>query len=364
MRGAMLDDVTLDFATLEEIRAAALQRLDPVVGDFLEGGAGDELTLRRNRRAFDRWAFRPRVMSGLAAPTLQTSFLGFDLALPILTAPFGADALFDPDGQVAVARANRRAGSASIAPEAGSHSIEEIAAAGGPAALIGQLHPLGTDESFLRMVRRYEDAGYRALCITCDCPTAGWRERNLRNRFSPDETVLGGNYPPGVGEMQAVFGQLFAQDAAVWSWERLGDLLAGGPLPWIAKGIMTPEDAVAAVAAGASGLLVSNHGGRQLDGQLASADVLPGIRAAVGAHVSIAVDSGIRRGADVVKARALGADAVVLGRLAVYGLAAGGETGVLRVLELLGDEIRTVLTLLGRGGLADLDASALVRAED
>jgi 4-hydroxymandelate oxidase len=356
------DDVAIEFGTLEEIREAALARLSPAARDFLEGGAGDETTLRRNRQAFERWAFQPRVMSGLPSPATTTRFLGVDLAIPVLTAPFGADGLFDPDGHVAVARANAAAGTASIVPEAGSHSLEEIAAAAPNAAAFGHIHPLGTDEGFLGMVRRYQDAGYRGLCIACDCPIVGWRDRNLRNRFLPDYALFGGNYP-SVEQAFGQLGQLLEQAAPVWSWSKLGGLLAQGALPWMAKGIMTVDDALAAVAAGASALLVSNHGGRQLDGQRASLDVLPEIRDAVGPDVGIALDSGIRRGADIVKAIALGADVVVIGRLAAYGLAAGGEAGLSRVLELLRAEITTILTLLGRGSLADLDRDALVRVE-
>ncbi|GGN83944.1 hypothetical protein GCM10010112_62800 [Actinoplanes lobatus] len=149
----------------------------------------------------------------------------------------------------------------------------------------------------------------------------------------------------------------------MWSWNRLAGLLAQSTLPWMAKGIMTVEDARTAVAAGASALVVSNHGGRQLDGQRASLEALPGIRDAVGPAIPIALDSGIRRGADVVKAIALGADVVIIGRLAAYGLTAGGETGLSRVFELLSEEITTVLTLLGRGSPADLDRGALIRVE-
>jgi isopentenyl diphosphate isomerase/L-lactate dehydrogenase-like FMN-dependent dehydrogenase len=353
------DHVAIEFATLEEIREAALARLTSAARDFLEGGAGEETTLQRNRRAFERWAFLPRVMSGLPSPATATRFLGVDLAIPVLTAPFGADGLFDPDGHVAVARANATFGTASIVPEAGSHSLEEIAAAAPGSAVFGHIHPLGTDEGFVRLMRRYEDAGYRGLCIACDSPIVGWRERNLRNRFLPDYALFGGNY----ASVEQALGQLLEQQAPVWSWAKLGGLLAQSILPWMAKGIMTVDDARAAVAAGASALLVSNHGGRQLDGQRASLDALPEIRDAVGPEIGIALDSGIRRGADIVKAIALGADVVVIGRLAAYGLAAGGEAGLLRVLELLRAEITTILTLLGRGSLADLNRDALVRVE-
>lgn len=359
-----IDGIDLEFATLDEIHEAALARLDPGVRDFLEGGAGDEVTLRRNRAAFDKWAFVPRIMSGADAPDISGSFLGIDLDIPVMTAPFGTDGLFDPDGHVAVARANEGAGTVSIVPEAGTFAVERIAGAAPGAAAIGQFHPLGTDQTFLTMMRRYEAAGYRALCLTCDCPTGGWRERNLRNRFSPDESIIAGNYPGGPEEYGPIFGQLFAQTAPIWTWDRLSSLLGQGTLPWIAKGIMTVVDARAALAAGASGLLVSNHGGRQLDGQRASLEVLPEIRDAVGPNVQIALDSGIRRGSDVVKAIALGADAVVIGRLAVYGLTAGGERGVARVMELLGAEIRNILALLGRGSLAEIGRDAVMRVTD
>ena len=359
-----VDGVDLDFATLEEIHETALAHLDPGVQDFLEGGAGQEVTLRRNRAAFDRWAWVPRIMSGTGTPDISGSFLGMHLDIPVMTAPFGTDGLFDPEGHVAVARANEAAGTVSIVPEAGTFSIERVAGAAPAAAAIGQFHPLGTDETFLAMMHRYEDAGYRALCITCDCPTGGWRERNLRNRFSPDETIIAGNYPGGPEEYGPIFGQLFEQSAPIWTWDRLASLLGQSPLPWIAKGIMTVQDARAALDAGASALLVSNHGGRQLDGQRASLDALPEIREAVGPHVQIALDSGIRRGSDVVKAIALGADAVVIGRLAVYGLAAGGQGGVGRVMDLLGAEIRNILALLGRGSLADVGRDAVMRVSD
>lgn len=192
------------FATLDEIRDAALAKLSAAAGDFLEGGAGDEATLRRNRRAFERWAFVPRVMSGQPVPATAARFLGVDLALPVLTAPFGADGLFHPDGHLAVARANAAAGTASIVPEAGSHSLEEIAAAAPGAATFGQFHPLGTDDGFLTTMRRYEDAGYRGLCVTCDVPVMGRRERDLRNRYLPDYALFGGNY----ASLEQAFGQL------------------------------------------------------------------------------------------------------------------------------------------------------------
>ncbi|NKQ54734.1 alpha-hydroxy-acid oxidizing protein [Amycolatopsis sp. K13G38] len=351
------------FATLDEIVAAARENLPAEVWDFLAGGAGEESTLHANRDAFARWAFLPRVMSGADVPSTRTSFLGAELSMPVLTAPFGADALFHPEGQRAVARANEAEGVASIVPEAGSHSLEDVRAAAPGAAVIAQLHPMGQEANFRAMIARIADRGYRALCVTVDCPTGGWRERNLRNRFAPDPAVITGNYrAAGSPEPEEVFGQLFDRTEPVWSWDRLAGALAGSPLPWLAKGILTGADAEAAIAAGASGIVVSNHGGRQLDGAPAALDQLPEVARAVAGRAQIALDSGIRRGADVAKALALGADVVIIGRLAACGLAAAGETGVRRVHRLLRAELTTVLTLLGRGGVRDLDESALRRS--
>ena len=348
------------FPTLTEISAAARTALAPDVWDFLEGGAGLEVTLGANREAFGRWQFRPRVMSGLAPPSTATSVLGLPLSLPVLTAPFGADGLFHGEGHLAVARANAAAGTLSIVPEAGTHSLEDVAAAAPAAARIAQLHPLGKEDNFRRMLERIEAAGYSAACVTVDCPTGGWRERNLRNGFVLRPQVITGNYPPGGGvSVEEVFGQLFDCDEPVWQWAKLGRLMESTSLPWIAKGILTAEDALAAVDAGASAVLVSNHGGRQLDGAPAALDQLPEVVSAVAGRAQVLLDSGIRSGADIVKALALGARAVVLGRLAAAGLAAAGEAGVTRVLDLLRTEMISVLTLLGRGSVAELTPAAL-----
>jgi 4-hydroxymandelate oxidase len=348
------------YATLTEIVEVARRALDANVLDFLDGGAGDEVTLRRNREVFARWAFRPRVMSGAPVPSTATSFLGIPLSLPVLTAPFGGDRLFHPEGHVAVARANTAEGVASIVPELGSFALEEVAAAAPVAARIAHLHPIGPPDNFAAMLGRIERAGYQAVCVTVDIPTIGWRDRVLRRRYTPDLSVAMGNYPPdGDFSIEEVFGQLFTRDQPAWGWEQLAELMAETTLPWMAKGILTGEDAEAAATAGASAVLVSNHGGRQLDGVPAAVEQLPEVADAVGGQLQIALDSGVRRGSEVVTAIALGADVVVLGRLAVYGLVAGGEQGVRRVLQLLREEIVTVLTLLGRGGISELDRTAL-----
>ncbi|MEV4419700.1 alpha-hydroxy acid oxidase [Patulibacter sp. NPDC049589] len=352
------------FGTLGEIALAARAGMDPKVWDFLEGGAGEEQTLDANRRAFLRWSFRPRLLNGIGVPDTATTFLGVPLRMPILTAPFGAEGQFHPEGHLAVARANAAAGVASIVPEASTFPLERIAAEAPSAARIMQLHPTGRPENVLAMVRRAAAAGYTALCVTCDCPTAGWRERNMRNAFEIDERFVSGNYPAGSPvPLQEVFGQLFRRDEPLWTWRQVGDLMAEGGLPWMAKGVLTREDAIAAAESGASAVLVSNHGGRQLDGAPAALDQLPEVVAALtGRPVQVALDSGVRRGSDVVKALALGADVVVLGRATALGLAADGEAGVALVHALMAEELVTIMTLTGRASLADIGRDLLQAA--
>jgi 4-hydroxymandelate oxidase len=344
------------FLTLEEIHAAALKRLPQDVAVYLESGSGTEQTLRANRDAFGRWVIRPRPMSGVNDPKTNTEFLGIPLSVPVLTAPFGGDALFSRDGQLAVARANAACGTASIVPEVGSFSYEEVAAAAPAAARIGQLHPY---ESFDRVARRIKNAGYDALCVTVDCPVMGWRTRNKMNRFHPDPAVWSGNVTrdggPNVAE---TFG---GGVIPAWTWGELAEATTRTGLPWIAKGILTAESAVAAVNAGASAILVSNHGGRQVDPSPASLDALPEIAGAVGGQVPLLLDSGVRTGADVFMALALGATAVVIGRLAAYGLTAAGEDGVRRAIELLTAELRTLMILAGLPDIASLTPGVLAR---
>lgn len=342
------------FGTVDELFSAARDNLDPATWDFLEGGAGDERTLAANRRAFARWSYRPRVMSGIAAPDTSTSFLGIDLAYPVLTSPFGAERLFHPDGHLAVARANAAAGVASVVPEAGSYALEEVAESASAAARMLQLHPIGRPDNFRAMLARAEEAGYTSICLTVDCPTAGWRERNMRNRFNPDPQIITGNYRRAGFAPEELFDPLTDPAAPIWEWGRVAEEMSRTSLPFMAKGILTADDARAAVDAGASAVLVSNHGGRQLDGAPAALDQLPEVAAEVGEEVEIALDSGIRRGSDIVTALALGAGVVVLGRAAAMALAAGGEAGVRRLHTLLREEMVTVMRLLGRGSVADL----------
>jgi isopentenyl diphosphate isomerase/L-lactate dehydrogenase-like FMN-dependent dehydrogenase len=345
-----------EFLTLDEIHAAALRHLPRDVAVYLESGSGTEQTLHANREAFGRWVIRPRPMSGVNDPKTNAEFLGISLSVPVLTAPFGGDALFAQAGHLAVARANAACGTASIVPEVGSFSYEEVAAAAPAAARIGQLHPY---ESFHPVARRIKNAGYDALCVTVDCPVMGWRAKSKANRFHPDPAVWSGNVThDGKPNVASTFG---GGVIPAWTWSQLAEATARHGLPWIAKGILTVEAAEAALTAGASAILVSNHGGRQVDPAAASLDALPEIADAVGGRVPILLDSGVRTGADIFLAVALGATAVVIGRLAAYGLAANGERGVRRTIELLTAELRTLMILAGVPDIASLTADVVTR---
>jgi isopentenyl diphosphate isomerase/L-lactate dehydrogenase-like FMN-dependent dehydrogenase len=348
-----------EFVALEEIHQAALRNLPPSVAVFLESGAGTEATLRSNREAFSRWVIRPRPMSGVSAPDTSTTLLGIRLSVPVLTAPFGGDGMFWPDGQLAVARANAACGIASIVPEVGTFSYEEVAAAAPAAARVAQVHPY---ESFGYVAKRIKDAGYGALCVTVDCPMTGYRVRNKATRFHPDWRSWAGNdLGDGTPTANDMFRLGVSAENPAWTWEQLAEAAARQELPWIAKGVLTAEAATAAIAAGASAVLVSNHGGRQVDPAPASLDALPEVAAAVDGQVPVLLDSGVRTGADVLLALALGADAVVIGRLAVYGLAAAGEPGVRRTIELLTEELRTLMILAGIPDIKSVTRAALAR---
>ncbi|MGZ8177752.1 alpha-hydroxy acid oxidase [Williamsia sp. SKLECPSW1] len=351
---------TVDFGSLDEIHQTALGVLPADVADFLEGGAGAEATLAANREAFSRWAVLPDPMSGVSTPDTRTSLVGIDLAAPLLTAPFGGDTLFHPDGHLAVARAAQDVGVVDIAPEAGSYSYEDVRAAAPAGARIAQLHPFAGAED---VADRIAAAGYDALCVTVDCPIGGFRTRNMRNRFSPDLSPFSGNVPtfaddgPRVAE---VMGRLMGNGESAWDWAQLQRAASAFRLPWIAKGILTPAAARRAVEAGACAVVVSNHGGRQVDPAPASLGMLPAVRSTVGAEVPVFVDSGFRSGADVFVALALGADAVILGRSAIYGLAAGGRAGVARVLDLVTAELRVLMTLAGAPDIAAITADRII----
>jgi isopentenyl diphosphate isomerase/L-lactate dehydrogenase-like FMN-dependent dehydrogenase len=337
MGGSHLIVVSMSvFATAGEVEDAARAALPREIWEYVSGGSGTEATLRANRAALDALRFVPRVGRDVSAVSAATTVLGMELAAPVLLAPIGTIGLFDAGGAATCARAAARAGSAAFVSILAVPALEEVAGAA-DAPLIFQHYTRGTREWSLELFRRAEAAGYRALCITLDSPVDGIRERELRNRFdrgaAQDRPNLGGS---DRRELQAAL-----------SWSELAWLAGQTALPLILKGITHPDDAALAVEAGASAIVVSNHGGRQLDHLPGTIDVLPAVVEAVGDRVEVLVDGGFVRGADVVKALALGARAVLIGKAACFALAAGGEDALAGTLERLRVEVERNLALLG-----------------
>lgn len=344
--------------TLGEIYEAAEAKLAPSAWAFLSSGAGVEATVRGNRDAFAAWRFVPRVLQGVAPPPTAVTFAGVELSMPVMTAPFGADGLFHPDGHLAVAAANARAGIASIVPEPSSYALEQVAEHAPSAARVFQLQPVGDRDRILRIAERARAAGYQALCLTLDNYPLGVRDRLQRTRFSMPVSTVAANYKE---DQEAFLEEHTRFRAAGPTWEQVGALIPELGVPVILKGILAPEDARLAVEVGAAAILVSNHGGRQLDWAVSPLDQLPLVAEAVAGRIDVGLDGGVRRGTDVVKALALGARVVTIGRAAAMALAAGGEDAVVRLLELLREEMITTMALCGRPTLDALDATMLRR---
>ena len=334
-----------DFLVLHEIVKAAKQKLSREVWDYLIGGAETETTLRRNRRAIESLAFRPRVLRDVSRVSCATTLFGEKLRIPVFLAPIGSLQDLDPGGGTAAARAANRFGTASMLSSRSAPGLEAVAGASdGPN--IFQLYVRGDRAWVDDYIRRAIDAGYFALALTIDLDHYGRRERDLAKRHvtTARKNVTG-------DEFQMSF-----------SWDDVKRLRDTHDIPVILKGIATAEDAAIALEHGVEGIYVSNHGGRQLDHGLGSIAVLSEIVAEVKGSATIMVDGGFMRGTDVVKAIALGADAVGIGRLFGFGIAAAGEAGVVRVLEILEREIVICMGLLGVNDLNELDAHFVAEA--
>ena len=346
-----------EFATVREIEAAARGSLPTEVWNFLAGGAGDENTVRENRGAFARWQFLPRHVALEQEVDLTATLLGHPLPLPVFTAPFGFDRLFHADGLLAVARAQQSFGVPLVVSRSSAPSLEEIAEAAGACPLFLQVLPVGPVSAFEQLVVRASRSGFAGLVITVDGAAIGWRDRSREDRFRPNLSAAWGNYRGADGQIdQERLAVSEASRRPVWGWEEIGRRCDDVGLPWMPKGVLTPSEAKRAMGAGATGIYVSNHGGRALDDVPASLDALMTILAAevLDDDTTVVVDGGARRAGDVAKAVALGADAVGVGRLVAFALAAGGESAVRCLFELLQDELRTIVTLLGRQRIDDL----------
>ncbi|MEV4013959.1 alpha-hydroxy acid oxidase [Nonomuraea angiospora] len=342
--------------SLREFEAEARARLDPAHYDYFAGGAGDEVTVRANEAAFARIGLVPRVLRGAAKLRTGLTLLGSRAAMPVLVAPTAFHRLADPEGERATARAAAAAETIMIVSMAATVAIEEVAAAAPGADLWFQLY-VQPDLAFTEtVVRRAEAAGCKALVVTVDSPVLGRRERDLRNDF---HDLPGHLCCENLRDGDRVRPILMSPEL---SWEHIDRLRELTALPIVVKGVTHPGDARIALGHGVSAIMVSNHGGRQLDTVPASIDLLPDIVAAVGGAVPVLLDGGIRRGTDVLKALALGAAAVAVGRPVIWGLAADGERGVARVLGRLRAEVEHALALCGCASIGDLDASMVRRS--
>lgn len=341
-----------DFSSIEQIVATARLRLPDHLWDHAAGGAGSEATLRRNVDALARILLRPRVLAGLTAePDLATTFLGIPLAMPVMLAPVGPLELYHPDGALASAHAAADAGIASFVSVTSSPDLRTVAEQGG-APLAFQLYVRGDRDWVERTVIAARDAGYRALCITVDAPVYGRRERDIAHRFVHTDHIALPNLPDRDPAAESLEPELVHQGAL--TWDDVDWIASLTELPLVLKGVMDARDAVAAVEHGAAAVYVSNHGGRLLDHMRSPVEVLVEIVAAVGDSAEVVVDGGFVHGEDVVKALALGARAVLLGKLQCWGLAAGGATALGRMLGLLQEEIARTLPQLGVTRVTDI----------
>lgn len=395
------DPITLDpverrlrkAASVADLRRMAKRRVPHGVFDYIDGAAEDERTMAANRSALERIGFDPRVLVDVSAIDTSSTVLGRQLRLPLVLAPTGFTRIADPAGELAVARAADRAGLPYTLSTLSTRSIEEVAAVSSGAKWF-QVYMWRDRGLVVDMVQRAKAAGYEALMVTVDTPVLGRRERDVRRGFSlPPKVGLGtlidGAVHPGwtwdfVRAEPILFANVASSSSASSSggavdgstavslsayvnsqfdpslqWSDLDWLRNHWDGPIIVKGIQSVADAEHSVDAGVEGLVISNHGGRQLDGAPATADLITPIAEAVGGRTAILFDGGVRRGSDIVKAVALGADACMIGRAYLYGLAAAGERGVAHVLELLETDVRRTLALIGTARLADVNRSCL-----
>ncbi len=340
----------------------AEERLEPGPWAYLAGGSGDEWTLQENRAAFARWTFRPRVLCDVSEVSTATTVLGTPVALPVVVGPLAYQELFHPDGECATARGAAAAGTGVAVSTFCTRSHEEIAAAAPGLLQWCQLYVFQDRDVTREHLAGAADAGCRAVVLTVDTPRLAQRERDLRVGFEIPSGLPLPYARAAVGEAAHNPADQFALLDASVSWRDLEWIAREGRLPVILKGIVTAEDAELAVEHGAAAIVVSNHGGRQLDGAPATLDALPEVIEAVAGRVEVYLDSGVRRGSDVAKALALGARAVLVGRAPVFGLAVAGEDGVRHVLELLRDELSLALCLLGCTSPEQLTRSHVQRA--
>jgi isopentenyl diphosphate isomerase/L-lactate dehydrogenase-like FMN-dependent dehydrogenase len=348
---------------LADFEALAAERMERAAFDYIAGGAGDEITLADNIGAWRRWRLRTRVLVDVSAIDTSTTWLGMKVALPVGVAPMAFQHFAHPDAELATARAAAGAGVVMCLSTLSSRTIEQVAAAGGPRWF--QLYVHRDRGVSAELVGRAQTAGYSALVVTVDLPMAGRRERDFRNALRYPQAFANFDARPPATELTEDGGPLGAviggfNDASL-SWPDVEWLAGLSTMPVVLKGILTAEDAALAVEHGAAAIVVSNHGGRQLDRTTATIDVLPEIVDAVAGGAEVYLDGGVRRGVDVLTALGVGANGVFIGRPFFFALAAAGEAGVARALELIGLEVRNDMALLGVTAVRQVGVNFVLR---
>jgi isopentenyl diphosphate isomerase/L-lactate dehydrogenase-like FMN-dependent dehydrogenase len=343
---------------LFEFEAAARERLRKEDYDYIAGGAMDEISVDRNHRAFLSWALRPRVLRDVHGIDLSTTVLGTKIHLPVLIAPCAGQKKAHAEGEIAAGRAATARGTIYAVSANAGFTFERLAT-----EITGhrwlQMYLFRDREMTREWLRRAKASGYEAICLTLDSQFRSKRERNIRNNHRNDRGV---NFAPIDAQTAAKQSRPGEGPDPGGTWKDLEWIRGETDLPIIAKGVMTGEDVEQCAKAGANAVVVSNHGGRHIDNTLATIEVLPEAVQAADGKLEVLLDGGIRRGADVVKAIALGAKAVFIGRPLLWGLAVDGERGVMRVLDILGEEIEIAMAKCGRTDIASIDSSVVVKA--
>jgi 4-hydroxymandelate oxidase len=349
---------TSKLLNLHEFEPLAREALSQMIFDYYASGANDDVTLSANESAYRRILLRPRMMTGNAVRTMSTTVLGQPMNTPIMIAPMAYMMMAHPDGECAMARAAASRGISMIVSTSATVSLEDIAAAVPDAANWFQIY-LYKDRAAARdLIKRVEASGYGAIVLTVDRPILGRREADIRNNFALPSNMQVKNFPADASRegFAAYRALIFEEDLR---WSDVSWLKSITYLPVLVKGVLRGDDARLALDHGADGIVVSNHGGRQLDGALATIDALPDVVQAVDGAADVLIDGGIRRGTDVLKALALGAKAVLLGRPLLWGLALNGETGVGHVLDLIVQELDLAMALCGCHSIADITPDLL-----
>lgn len=382
----MFNDISQSY-NIEDLRCLARKRLPRIVFDFFDGGAEDEITLRDNRAAFERIRFSPKPLINVSNISTNTEILGSGANFPIVIAPTGAIGFGWPKGDIAIARAAASFGIPFTLSTSATASIETVAREA-PGRLWFQAYALHNKEFLQKLIQRARAADYEALVITVDLPVGGKRERDFRNDFRlpfhftaknfldfalsprwglrmlrhgmPVMENLKGLAPEAKGTL-GLASSVGRNYDPTFDWDQLKEIRDKWPRKLIIKGILRPDDAKRTADMGCDGLIVSNHGGRQLDGAIASLDALPAIAHAVGRRISVLLDSGVRRGADIIKARALGAEGVMVGRATLFGASVAGQKGAHRALEILSDELIRSMRLCGVCTIEEVSTDILVK---